>query len=55
MNAEADSASPAQELDNTRKRKTWLLGLALLVVVGGGAVWAWQALYGPWAVASPPR
>ncbi|MNJ31775.1 Multidrug export protein EmrA [compost metagenome] len=43
-----ESASTAQDLNNTGKRKTWLLGLALLVVVGGGAVWAWHELYGRW-------
>ncbi|MDD2050719.1 HlyD family efflux transporter periplasmic adaptor subunit [Pseudomonas putida] len=43
-----ESTSTAQDLNNTRKRKTWLLGLALLVVVGGAAVWAWHELYGRW-------
>ncbi|MBM3107055.1 efflux RND transporter periplasmic adaptor subunit [Pseudomonas sp. V1] len=48
MSDMSDSASSAQELNNSRKRKTWLLGLALLVVLGGGAVWAWHELYGRW-------
>jgi len=43
-----DSANSAQDLHNTRKRKTWLFGLALLVVLGGGTVWAWHELYGRW-------
>lgn len=43
-----ESASTAQDLNNTGKRKTWLIGLALLVVVGAGAVWAWHELYGRW-------
>lgn len=38
-----------QNLDNQRKRKTWLLALALLIVVAGGAVWAWHELYGRWS------
>ncbi|MNJ24316.1 Multidrug export protein EmrA [compost metagenome] len=38
-----------QDLDNQRKRKTWLLALALLIVVAGGAVWAWHELYGRWS------
>ena len=38
-----------QDLNNQRKRKTWLLGLALLIVVAGGAVWAWHELYGRWS------
>ncbi|MBM5457917.1 HlyD family efflux transporter periplasmic adaptor subunit [Pseudomonas sp. P66] len=48
MSDMSDSASSAQDLNNSRKRKTWLLGLALLVVLGGGAVWAWHELYGRW-------
>ncbi len=48
MSDMSDSASSAQDLNNSRKRKTWLLGLALLVVFGGGAVWAWHELYGRW-------
>ncbi|MFQ6571852.1 HlyD family efflux transporter periplasmic adaptor subunit [Pseudomonas sp. UM16] len=43
-----DTDASAQDLNNRRKRKTWLLGLALLIVVGGGAVWAWHELYGRW-------
>ncbi|KJK09639.1 Multidrug export protein EmrA [compost metagenome] len=43
-----DTETSAQDLNNSRKRKTWLLGLALLIVVGGGAVWAWHTLYGRW-------
>lgn len=43
-----DAADSAQDLNNTRKRKTWLLALALLIVVGGAAVWGWHELYGRW-------
>lgn len=43
-----DTETSAQDLNNSRKRKTWLLGLALLIVVGGGAVWAWHTQYGRW-------
>ncbi|RWU20980.1 EmrA/EmrK family multidrug efflux transporter periplasmic adaptor subunit [Pseudomonas alkylphenolica] len=43
-----DTADSVQALDNTRKRKTWLLALALLVVLGAAAVWAWHELYGRW-------
>lgn len=43
-----DVSDAAQDLNNTRKRKTWLLGLALLLVVGGAAVWGWHELYGRW-------
>ncbi|MGH8379403.1 HlyD family efflux transporter periplasmic adaptor subunit [Pseudomonas sp.] len=48
MSAVIDNANTAQDLNNSRKRKTWLLALALLIVVGGGAVWAWHELYGRW-------
>ncbi|MDD2056435.1 efflux RND transporter periplasmic adaptor subunit [Pseudomonas sp. GD03860] len=43
-----DPAGATQDLDNSRKRKTWLLGLLLLIVVVGSAVWAWHELYGRW-------
>ncbi len=47
----ANTPNPAdatQDLNNQRKRKTWLLGLLLLIVVLGAAVWAWHELYGRW-------
>ncbi|MCW2270685.1 efflux RND transporter periplasmic adaptor subunit [Pseudomonas sp. JUb96] len=43
-----EPADAAQDLNTSRKRKTWLLGLLLLIVVVGGAVWAWHELYGRW-------
>ena len=43
-----EPADATQDLNNQRKRKTWLLGLLLLIVVLGAAVWAWHELYGRW-------
>ncbi|MEG1041605.1 MAG: efflux RND transporter periplasmic adaptor subunit [Pseudomonas sp.] len=48
MSATDENANTAQDLNNSRKRKTWLLGLALLVALGGSGVWAWHELYGRW-------
>ncbi|WP_409281029.1 HlyD family secretion protein [Pseudomonas defluvii] len=44
----SETANGAQDLVNQRKRKTWLLGLLLLVVSLGAIVWAWHTLYGRW-------
>ncbi|WP_442113422.1 HlyD family secretion protein [Pseudomonas sp. NUPR-001] len=49
MSATDENANTAQDLNNSRKRKTWLLGLALLVALGGAGVWAWHELYGRWS------
>lgn len=43
------NASSAQEASHSRKRKTWLTILAVLVIVGGLGVWAWHELYGRWS------
>lgn len=49
MSTVADNTEASRDLDNTRKRKTWLLALALLIAVGGAAVWGWHELYGRWS------
>ncbi|MDD1015666.1 efflux RND transporter periplasmic adaptor subunit [Pseudomonas rubra] len=49
MAAISSADDTTQDLDNARKRKTWLLALVLLIVVGGAAVWAWHELYGRWS------
>ena len=38
-----------QDAANQRKRKLWLSGLAILVILLGLAVWAWHELYGRWS------
>lgn len=43
-----DQAQHTQDAGNQRKRKLWLGGLALLVILVVVGVWAWQALYGRW-------
>ncbi len=48
--ADTNSNAPsAQEASHSRKRKTWLTILAVLVIVGGLCVWAWHELYGRWS------
>ena len=48
--ADTNSNAPsAQDAGHSRKRKTWLTILALLVIVGGLGVWAWHELYGRWS------
>lgn len=42
-------SAPDQKNPQSGKRKFLLLGLALLVIVGGLAVWAWHELYGQWS------
>jgi len=38
-----------QDTGNQRKRKLWLGGLALLVILVGLGVWGWHELYGRWS------
>lgn len=48
--ADTNSNAPsAQKASHSRKRKTWLTILAVLVIVGGLGVWAWHELYGRWS------
>ena len=44
MATPADTSTPAAAPDNTRKRKAWLLGLLLLLILAGAATWAWYSL-----------
>ncbi|MDU9405893.1 HlyD family efflux transporter periplasmic adaptor subunit [Pseudomonas sp. zfem004] len=48
MATPADTSTPAAAPDNTRKRKAWLLGLLLLMILAGAATWAWYSLVGRW-------
>lgn len=48
MATPADTSTPAAAPDNTRKRKAWLLGLLLLLILAGAATWAWYSLVGRW-------
>ena len=44
----SDTAVNEQDVNNQRKRKTWLLGLLLIVLALGAGTWAWHELYGRW-------
>ncbi|MBV4534045.1 HlyD family efflux transporter periplasmic adaptor subunit [Pseudomonas sp. SWRI107] len=48
MATSSDTPNPATEPDNTRKRKAWLLGLLLLLILAGVGAWAWYSLVGRW-------
>ncbi|MDH0733798.1 HlyD family efflux transporter periplasmic adaptor subunit [Pseudomonas sichuanensis] len=48
MATPADTSTPAAAPDNARKRKAWLLGLLLLLILAGAATWAWYSLVGRW-------
>jgi membrane fusion protein (multidrug efflux system) len=47
--ASETQSAPDQKKPQSGKRKFLLLGLALLVIFGGLAVWAWHELYGQWS------
>jgi len=42
------SSETPQDSSNPRKRKVMLLVLAVIVILGGLAVWGWHELYGRW-------
>jgi len=44
-----DTAVNEQDVNNQRKRKTWLIGLVLIVAALGAGTWAWHELYGRWS------
>ncbi|NBA95920.1 efflux RND transporter periplasmic adaptor subunit [Pseudomonas sp. R5(2019)] len=45
----AQTPDNGQDASNQRKRKNWLLGLLVLVVLLGAGVWAWHEFYGRWS------
>jgi membrane fusion protein (multidrug efflux system) len=47
--ASETQSAPDQKPHGSGKRKFLLIGLALLVIVGALAVWAWHELYGRWS------
>ncbi|RRV05569.1 HlyD family efflux transporter periplasmic adaptor subunit [Pseudomonas sp. v388] len=47
--ASEHQSAPDQKNQNPGKRKLLLIGLALVVIVCGLAVWAWHELYGRWS------
>ncbi|MCO7514239.1 HlyD family efflux transporter periplasmic adaptor subunit [Pseudomonas guariconensis] len=48
MATPVDTTSTSATPEASRKRKTWLLGLLLVLVLAGAATWAWYALVGRW-------
>ena len=48
MATHADASQPTQAPEGSRKRKTWLLAVLLLVILGGLGAWAWYSLVGRW-------
>nr|WP_314872720.1 HlyD family efflux transporter periplasmic adaptor subunit [uncultured Pseudomonas sp.] len=48
MATPADTSQPSPAPESSRKRKTWLLAVLLLVILGGAAAWAWYSLVGRW-------
>ncbi|MBK4997891.1 HlyD family efflux transporter periplasmic adaptor subunit [Pseudomonas sp. S31] len=51
MATPADTPNPSEQ-GSPRKRKAWLLGLLLLLVVAGACTWAWYTLVGRWQVST---
>ncbi|MFD2645027.1 HlyD family efflux transporter periplasmic adaptor subunit [Pseudomonas japonica] len=49
MATSSDTAANEQDVNNQRKRKTWLVGLALVVVALGAGTWFWHERYGRWS------
>ena len=48
MATSPDTSSTAPATAGSGKRKAWLLGLLLLLLVAGAATWAWYSLVGRW-------
>ena len=48
MATPADTPTPSAAPEPSRKRKAWLLGLVLLLILTGIGTWAWYSLVGRW-------
>ncbi|MFJ7885385.1 efflux RND transporter periplasmic adaptor subunit [Pseudomonas sp. NPDC096917] len=44
-----NQAQHDQDAGNQRKRKLWLSGLAILVILVGLGIWGWHEMYGRWS------
>ncbi|MEB0204443.1 efflux RND transporter periplasmic adaptor subunit [Pseudomonas sp. CCC3.1] len=44
-----NEAQHDQDAGNQRKRKLWLSGLAILVILVGLGIWGWHEMYGRWS------
>ncbi len=47
--SQASENNPGTPVANPRKRKLWLIALAVLVLLAGLGVWAWYTLYGQYS------
>lgn len=48
MATSSDTPAPTEVPTSSRKRKLWLIGLLVLLILGGLGTWAWYSLVGRW-------
>nr|WP_314480184.1 HlyD family efflux transporter periplasmic adaptor subunit [uncultured Pseudomonas sp.] len=48
MDTSSDTPEPTEAPTSSRKRKLWLIGLLVLLIIGGLGTWAWYSLVGRW-------
>ncbi|MBF8726016.1 efflux RND transporter periplasmic adaptor subunit [Pseudomonas putida] len=48
MDTSSDTPVPTEASTSSRKRKLWLIGLLVLLILGGLGTWAWYSLVGRW-------
>ncbi|MFG0867044.1 efflux RND transporter periplasmic adaptor subunit [Pseudomonas sp. FYR_7] len=48
MDTSSDTPAPTEAPASSRKRKLWLIGLLVLLILGGLGTWAWYSLVGRW-------
>ncbi len=48
MATSSDTPAPTEAPTSSRKRKLWLIGLLVLLILGGLGTWAWYSLVGRW-------
>ncbi|MFK3947739.1 membrane fusion protein (multidrug efflux system) [Pseudomonas sp. TE6349] len=48
MATSSDTSAPTEAPTSSRKRKLWLIGLLVLLILGGLGTWAWYSLVGRW-------
>ncbi|MBF8775068.1 efflux RND transporter periplasmic adaptor subunit [Pseudomonas fulva] len=48
MDTSSDTPAPTEAPTSSRKRKLWLIGLLVLLILGGLGTWAWYSLVGRW-------
>lgn len=48
MATSSDTPAPTEAPTSSRKRKLWLIGLLVLLILGGLGTWGWYSLVGRW-------